>query len=158
MLPGEPLWSGDASTGGPSGWAPYWAGRFELLQGVRPCVARALDIGALLCGRHRVSTGNVKPHPSSHGHPQLFRYMSGNHHVHVVSQPDLLRGIAAPGFESRVRHGHPSELISPALLIQDMQTLQRRMEFLRNEVMAAVVSGRWEPPTASDAGSSVGEL
>ena len=34
MLPGEPLWSGDATSGGPSGWAPYWAGRFELLQQV----------------------------------------------------------------------------------------------------------------------------
>ncbi len=35
MLPGEPLWSGDASGGGHSGWAPYWGGRFELLQQVR---------------------------------------------------------------------------------------------------------------------------
>ena len=42
-------------------------------------------------------------------------------------------------------------------LLQDMQTLQRRMEFLRNEVMAAVASGRWEPP-ASDVASSAGEL
>ena len=40
---------------------------------------------------------------------------------------------------------------------QDMQTLQRRMEFLRNEVMAAVAAGRWEP-SASNAGSTVDEL
>ena len=42
-------------------------------------------------------------------------------------------------------------------ITQDMQTLQRRMEFLRSEVMAAVSSGRWEP-TVTDAASSVKEL
>ncbi len=57
-----------------------------------------------------------------------------------------------------VRGKSTSELIAlftwPA---QDMQSMQRRMELLRNEVMAAVASGRWQPP-AGAAASSVGEL
>ena len=36
MLPGEPLWSAEASSSSPSGWAPYWASRFDLLHQVGP--------------------------------------------------------------------------------------------------------------------------
>ena len=42
----------------------------------------------------------------------------------------------------------------PSRASQDMQTLQRRMEFLRGEVMAAVTSGRWEP-TVTDAATGI---
>jgi hypothetical protein len=42
----------------------------------------------------------------------------------------------------------------PLRAAQDMQTLQRRMEFLRGEVLAAVSSGRWEP-TVADAATGI---
>ena len=59
--------------------------------------------------------------------------------------------------QTHVRGNSTSELSTVHLLAQDMQSMQRRMELLCNEVMAAVASGRWQPPV-SDAASSVGEL
>jgi len=156
MLPGEPLWSGDASSGGPSGWAPYWGGRFELLQQVR--LVRLLS--SALADRPPVDrhpTRNADPSPDAPAGSKLGLHTCGHDHVHCLSQPDLLRSASSTMSRSRMHGTGTQELIFVHLLAQDMQSMQRRMELLRNEVMAAVASGRWQPP-ASDAASSVGEL